>query len=265
MGHPLWYFWASLVAQLVKNPPAMQETGLIPGFGRASGEGERLPTPVFLAWRIPPTPGFLAWRICLTFDSLQPLGCKESDAMRLSLSWIQLGYFYWIFSCSHLLFLWSWSNIAEANILPRAQWCLEWILKLFAHLLQGLKAKEAHRVRVRKSKANVWQEGHKRKPQSQHGWVTVHLWVAFILFSWPLSIFLQVRKRASTKRRQPAGCWESLIKTGDGTLFLSFIFLNLIPAGFQAELPHNCGETVCYLMLEKDSIYSFGCERWSAH
>ena len=26
IGYPLQYFWASLVAQLVKNPPAMQET-----------------------------------------------------------------------------------------------------------------------------------------------------------------------------------------------------------------------------------------------
>ena len=32
--------WASLVAQLVKNLPAMQETlGSIPGMGRAAGEG----------------------------------------------------------------------------------------------------------------------------------------------------------------------------------------------------------------------------------
>ena len=31
---------ASLIAQLVKNPPAMQETpGLIPGLGRSTGEG----------------------------------------------------------------------------------------------------------------------------------------------------------------------------------------------------------------------------------
>ena len=29
----------SLVAQLVKNPPEMQETGLIPGSGRYTGEG----------------------------------------------------------------------------------------------------------------------------------------------------------------------------------------------------------------------------------
>ena len=27
IGYPLWYSWAFLVAQLVKNPPAMLETG----------------------------------------------------------------------------------------------------------------------------------------------------------------------------------------------------------------------------------------------
>ena len=26
IGYPIWYSWASLVAQLVKNPPAIQET-----------------------------------------------------------------------------------------------------------------------------------------------------------------------------------------------------------------------------------------------
>ena len=36
--------WASLVAQLVKNPPAMQQTwGLIPGLGRSAGEGNGYP------------------------------------------------------------------------------------------------------------------------------------------------------------------------------------------------------------------------------
>ena len=40
---------------MVKNPPTMQETpalipGLIPGSGRSTGEGVRLPTPVFLGF-----------------------------------------------------------------------------------------------------------------------------------------------------------------------------------------------------------------------
>ena len=41
-GYPLQYSWASLVAQLVKNPPTMRETwvrplGSIPGLGRSLG------------------------------------------------------------------------------------------------------------------------------------------------------------------------------------------------------------------------------------
>ena len=34
---------ASIVAQLVKNPPAMRETGSIPGLGRPPGEGKGYP------------------------------------------------------------------------------------------------------------------------------------------------------------------------------------------------------------------------------
>ena len=41
--YPLQYSWASLVAQLVKNPPAIQETRV----GKIPWRGERLPTPVF--------------------------------------------------------------------------------------------------------------------------------------------------------------------------------------------------------------------------
>ena len=43
IGYPLQYSWASLVAQLVKNPPAMQETWV----GKIPWRRERLPTPVF--------------------------------------------------------------------------------------------------------------------------------------------------------------------------------------------------------------------------
>ena len=49
--YPLWYFWASLIAQLVKNLPANAgNPGLIPGSGRSHGEGDRLPIPVFLSF-----------------------------------------------------------------------------------------------------------------------------------------------------------------------------------------------------------------------
>ena len=40
IGYPLQYSWASLVAQLVKNPPTVWETwGSVPGLGRSPGEG----------------------------------------------------------------------------------------------------------------------------------------------------------------------------------------------------------------------------------
>ena len=51
IGYPLQYSWASLVAQLVKNLPAMQEAWGRPGFdpwvGKIPWRRERLPTPVF--------------------------------------------------------------------------------------------------------------------------------------------------------------------------------------------------------------------------
>ena len=44
IGYPLQYSWASLVAQLVKNPPAMQETWFQSlGLGRSPGEGKGYP------------------------------------------------------------------------------------------------------------------------------------------------------------------------------------------------------------------------------
>ena len=43
IGYPLQYSWASLVAQLVKNPPAMQD----PWVGKIPWRRERLLTPVF--------------------------------------------------------------------------------------------------------------------------------------------------------------------------------------------------------------------------
>ena len=45
IGYPLWYSWASLMAQLVKNPPAVQEFN--PWVEKLPWRRERLPTPVF--------------------------------------------------------------------------------------------------------------------------------------------------------------------------------------------------------------------------
>ena len=66
IGYPLQYSWASLVAQLVKNPPAMRETWVQPLGWEDPLEKGRLPTPVF--W-----PGEL-------HGLYSPWGHKESDA-----------------------------------------------------------------------------------------------------------------------------------------------------------------------------------------
>ena len=50
-SHYLSYtWWASLVAQLVKNPPAMQETRFDSWVGKILWRRERLPTLVFLGF-----------------------------------------------------------------------------------------------------------------------------------------------------------------------------------------------------------------------
>ena len=65
IGYPLQHSWASLVAQLVKNLPAMWETWVNPWVRKILWQRERLPTPVF--W-----PG--------EFHGLySPWGCKELD------------------------------------------------------------------------------------------------------------------------------------------------------------------------------------------
>ena len=44
--------WDSLVAQMINNLPAMQETSLIPESGRSPGEGNATHFSI-LAWRMP--------------------------------------------------------------------------------------------------------------------------------------------------------------------------------------------------------------------
>ena len=50
IGYPLQYSWASLVALLVKNPPAMQETPVDSWVGKVPWRRDRLPNPVFLGF-----------------------------------------------------------------------------------------------------------------------------------------------------------------------------------------------------------------------
>ena len=47
IGYPLQYSWASLVAQLVKNLPALGGPGFDAWVGKIPWRRERLPTPVF--------------------------------------------------------------------------------------------------------------------------------------------------------------------------------------------------------------------------
>ena len=53
IGYPLQYSWASLVVQLVKNPPAMRETR-VQSLGREDPPEKEMAThSSTLAWRIP--------------------------------------------------------------------------------------------------------------------------------------------------------------------------------------------------------------------
>ena len=53
IGYPLQYSWASLVAQLVKNPPAMRETWVRSLGWEDSLEKGKAPHSSILAWKIP--------------------------------------------------------------------------------------------------------------------------------------------------------------------------------------------------------------------
>ena len=71
IGSPLQYSWASLVAQLVKNPDAMQiEPGFHPSVGKIPWRRAWQPTPVF--W-----PGESPWTE--EPGGLQSMDCKELD------------------------------------------------------------------------------------------------------------------------------------------------------------------------------------------
>ena len=90
-SYPLQYSWASLVAQLVKNSPALPKTWVQSlGWDDPLEKGKATHSSI-LAWRIPrtrkklPTPVFWPGE----FHGLySPWGCKESDTSeRLSLRW----------------------------------------------------------------------------------------------------------------------------------------------------------------------------------
>ena len=62
IGYPLQYSWASLVAQLVKNPPAMRETRVRSmGWEDPLEKGKTTHSSI-LAWRIPWTVQSMGWK-----------------------------------------------------------------------------------------------------------------------------------------------------------------------------------------------------------
>ena len=71
IGYPLQYSWASLVAQLVKNPPTMWETWVQSLGWEGPLEEDMATHSSILAWRIPMDRG-----ACLGYG---PWGCKELD------------------------------------------------------------------------------------------------------------------------------------------------------------------------------------------
>ena len=72
ISYPLQHSWASLVAQMVNNPPTMQRPGFDPCVGKIRWRRERLPTPVFL-------PGEFHGQRSLAGYS--PWGHEESDTI----------------------------------------------------------------------------------------------------------------------------------------------------------------------------------------
>ena len=59
IGYPLQYFWASIVAQLVKNPPAIWETWVLSLDWEDPVEKGKATHSTILAWRIPRTVQFM--------------------------------------------------------------------------------------------------------------------------------------------------------------------------------------------------------------
>ena len=144
ISYPLQYSWASLVAQLVRNPPAMQETDSIPGLGRSAGEG--IGYPLQDSWaslvaqtvRNPPAcgrPGFDPWVGKIPFrrerlptpgswpgelhglDSLW--GLKESDTTEsLSLTQVTVKS-----RCKENLELPLFAGVKEIVSFPRVETC----------------------------------------------------------------------------------------------------------------------------------------------
>ena len=85
--HLYMWKWASLLAQMVKNPPAVQEPRFDPWVGKIPWRREWQPTPVFL-------PGEVHGQRSLV--GFSPWGRKELDtAERLTLSYMKMVSNWW--------------------------------------------------------------------------------------------------------------------------------------------------------------------------
>ena len=73
IGYPLQYSWASLVAQTIKNLPAMRRLGFNPWVGKIPWRRARQPTPVFL-------PGESLW-------TEEPGGLQSMGSQRAGHDW----------------------------------------------------------------------------------------------------------------------------------------------------------------------------------
>ena len=122
----LQYSWVSLVAQLVKNTPAMQETWV----GKIPWRRERLPTPVFWPgefhglyslWghKESDTTEQLSLSLALTFLTLPPLWLLRNPSSE-SNSYHQL--FKSTASCMYMLLLLSWGLRINHWLLPFRWW-----------------------------------------------------------------------------------------------------------------------------------------------
>ena len=123
IGYPLQYSWAFLVAQLVKNPPAVQKTWVLSlGWEDPLDKGIIIHSSI-LAWRIP-------WTVCRW-------GCKELDMTE----WLSLTHsFLWLSSKNfipleiHSLVYsptyWFFFFIALASVIQWKWYCVSFMSNL---------------------------------------------------------------------------------------------------------------------------------------
>ena len=112
-GYPLQYSWASLVAQLVKNPPAMWETWIWP-----------------LGWEDLLEEGTATNSIFQFHGLYSPWGCKESDMTE----WLSLTYIFNLFQAALSLHCCTWalSSCGDRGLLfiVITGFSLQWLLLL---------------------------------------------------------------------------------------------------------------------------------------